>query len=127
VVLFAEGEKDASLTTAPRQHTTEEKKAKEGGGLTPNAASQRLRKGSRTVALICPQADTMRLTAARMVGDVEIRFSADHSGLGLGGEGKSREGKSSVCFFDGVVEGVEGVEGGDVRGVGVWKWTWERL
>ena len=74
----------------------------------------------------------MRLTAARMVGDVEIKFSAVHSGLGLGlvlfrdggEEGKSREGKSSMCF-GGVVEGVLG--GGEVRGVGVWKWTWERL
>jgi hypothetical protein len=34
------------------------------------------KKGSRTVALIWPQADTMRLIAAPMVGEVDISCSA---------------------------------------------------
>ena len=97
----------------------------EGEGLTQREASQRLRKGSRTVALIWPQADTMRLAATRMAGEVETRWSAAEAGLGGGGAGMSREGKSSLggdgggevggwtrvdcglCGVDGDVGGVE--------------------
>ena len=105
---------------------------------TPIEASQRLKNGSRTVALICPQADTIRLIAAPMVGEVDISCSAFIlesvlcSGLwvevGEGrGAGKSREGKSSPLHD--LEEGKTRVEAlgvgalGDEGGVGVWKWT----
>ena len=107
---------------------------------TPIEASQRLKNGSRTVALICPQADTIRLIAAPMVGEVDISCSAfilesvPCSGLwvwvevGKGrGAGKSREGKSSPLHD--LEEGKTRVEAlgvgalGDEGGVGVWKWT----
>jgi hypothetical protein len=62
-------------------------------------ASQRFKNGSQTVALICPQVDTIRLAAAPMVGEVETRclaFLMSDVGCSIGiGAGKSREGKSS--------------------------------
>jgi hypothetical protein len=111
---------------------TEERKERQ---LTPKEASQRLRKGSRTVALICPQADTIRFIAAPMTGDVEIKCSASVESVPVpgdwvwieGGEGESNEGKSSAPTGEGKVRrealgvGVLGEGGGEVHGVGVWK------
>jgi len=71
----------------------------------------------------------MRLIAAPITGEVEIRCCADSPVVpGSGdGEGKSREGKSSPSGRDRSCKGEIGDCGGEVRGVGVWKCVWDGL
>jgi hypothetical protein len=73
-------------------------------GLTPIVASQRVRKGVCTVAVICPAAATIRLIAFSTSG-CEVKTSDKD----VGSNGASNEGKSGVQLVQ-ELEGIAGTE-----------------
>lgn len=86
--------KDACMTegdTAKKSILIKNKNNKFSHELTPIVASQRVRKGVCTVAVMCPAAATIRLIALRTSG-CEVKISDKD----VGSEGASNEGKSGV-------------------------------